>query len=159
MRGAVGFVYFTAPRLNLNCVTPKARKMRRMGSELNPDSAPRPARRARRIERRVLDRKFPAHCGKGPNDERSGGGEPSRPELRGREVLAVEQIIDLGEELQPLGNLIARAEIDDSIAWRPAGPEIIQTVGLMQVVFITARVRARNPAFAIAAPAYPPISA
>src|SRR5262245_40187052 len=67
--------------------------------EGEPQSSPRRSWRAWRVERRVLDGKFAVDRRKRAGDEVSGVGESGWSELRGGVVLAIEQIVDLHEDL------------------------------------------------------------
>src|SRR5262245_54195151 len=67
-------------------------------SELQPNSAPGAPWGARRVERGVLQRKFPVDCREGARDERCRFGKAGYSKLRSRVVLAVKQVADLREE-------------------------------------------------------------
>jgi len=62
------------------------------------------------------------HRWQGSRDERACGGKRRRAELRNRVVVAVEEVVDLGDDLQPACDAQVAAEIGDRIALSGTGP-------------------------------------
>src|SRR5262249_12578926 len=52
-------------------------------------------------------------------------------------ILAVEQVVDLSKELEPAVNLIAPFKFEDNVSRRRSGAQIILTIWLVPVVFIS----------------------
>ena len=89
-------------------------------AETRPD--PPSDRRAWRVERRVPDRKLPIDGRQRTRNERFAIREAGRSQLRRGVVAAIEQIVDLTDDLQPPRQRVAPAEIDDRIAGESPGP-------------------------------------
>src|SRR5579872_698316 len=108
--------------------------------EAKPNASPSADRRTRRKEGRSPNREVSVRIrGKWPGNEvlviivRRG------TKLRGRVVPLVEQIIDLHEKLRSLLHLVVRSKVHDGIARRKPLPEVVDAVGLIQIVFVASR--------------------
>src|SRR6185295_602162 len=95
------------------------------------------------IERRLLHRERAVDLGKRTGDERARIGEAGGSELRGGVVVAIEQVVDLANHLEPTVHLVASTEIHDGIAGRGARTEVVGVIRLVQVVLVAGRERAR----------------
>ncbi len=114
------------------------------GSEFESDSAPNSPRSAGSVKGRVLDGEFVVYVGKWPCDEITFRRESGRPQLRRREITPVEQIVNAYEQLYSLAQLIPRAEISDGVTGGLPIAEVINAIRLVQIVFVTSRVRVRK---------------
>ena len=107
---------------------------------LKPDSNPAPCSdgRARREERGRPQRIVAVwRCRKRPGKEIVVVVEGRRAKLRPRVIVMIQQIVDLREQLEVALNLIMPPEVQDSIPRRKTLTEIVDAVGLIQIVFIT----------------------
>src|SRR5262245_15667382 len=77
----------------------------------------------------------------GTRDEISDVCEARRSKLRCGVILAIEQIVDLHEELQLPMNLIAASQFEYGVSGRRPRPEIVKPVRLVFVVLISASIR------------------
>src|SRR5439155_25079621 len=81
-------------------------------SELEPRSHPEQARGAGRVKSRLLDWKLCADRRKRPRNEGAGVGESCRAELSGRVVVPVENVVHLGEQLEPAVHLVVPPHVE-----------------------------------------------
>src|SRR6185295_7375701 len=98
------------------------------GSEGESRAQPGESRRAGSGEGGLRYRKLSARRGQGARDEPAGGGERGRAQLRDGVVVSVEQVADLADDLQPVGDAQVPAQIDDGVTRRGAGTQVVRAV-------------------------------
>src|SRR6185369_7341639 len=105
------------------------------------DSKPGAARRPGRIEGGTGDRPFAIHdrAGEGSRDEVARAVEAGGAELGRREVLAVEQVVQLREHGQRFDGAVLHAKVHHRVATGGAATEVVHTVRCMLVVLVAAR--------------------
>src|SRR5205823_960888 len=62
-----------------------------------------------------------------------------RSQLCGRIVTMIEQIVDLHENLRTRLHLVMRSKIQDSIPGRKSLSEVVDAIGLIQIIFVASR--------------------
>ena len=92
----------------------------------------------------MADREFSSHGRKGSGDEISGVVVRGGSQLSGRVVTMIRDVVDLDEQLGPLLQLIMRSGVQHSVTRREASTEIVNPVGLMQIVLVAARKGSSN---------------
>ena len=105
-------------------------------SERNFHSSENASRRARREECRIAN-----SIGIGserPGNEITGIVERRRVQLRRGVITMIEYVIDLDKEPQVFYNLIMRSHVGYAVAGRKAGAQIVDSIRLIQIVFVAA---------------------
>jgi len=89
-------------------------------------------------EARLLDRELATDCRKRARDEVAAAREPRALQLRCRVVVVVEHVVDLDDQLQPLDEIVADADVHDAISRCRTWSEIVGIVRLVGIVLVSA---------------------
>jgi hypothetical protein len=111
-------------------------------SEFEPHPAPYADRSARRVKGGGSKREIPVRGGRKRTRDKVPRIVIRRDaELPGRVVMAIEQVVNLREELEARAHLVVSAQVRNSIAGRRSRPEIVETVRRILVIFVPSRER------------------